>query len=554
MHHFYIVLVLLLGVVVSHWIAGTLRDRVALPLVQIALGAALGRVGPFSVTLDPALFFLLFLPPLLFLDGWRVPTEDLLDNAGTVLSLAFGLVFFTVLGIGYPLHVLVPAMPLPVCFALAAVVSPTDVVAAGAMVANVPVPRRMLRILQGEALFNDASGLVCLRLAVAATVTGTFHFWDALAELAWTAIGGVLIGAALTWAVSGAKTWVSSQLGEVTSTQIIISLLVPYGAYLIADGAGCSAVLAAVSAGMVMSRLEVRGITLPMTRLRRTTVWETLQFTLNGIIFLLLGEQLPNVLANINASVAEDGHRSLAWLAGCITLITVALALLRFVWVTAIIRLRRPGGDAIGGDAIGPRPNWRLVAAMSVAGVRGAVTLAGAMSIPLTGYDGTAFPARDLVIVLAAGVIVTSLVLANLALPRLLRGVTSPLEPDGSKAALEARIQATQAALAAVATAGAERANPQTGFIAAAARVTGDYQRRLEHLSGHAEAAPKDDRGEMEQARQDERALRLLALRAERAAVIGMARKRHISNDLARTLMRETDLAETYYLSPPETA
>ncbi|MDQ0348812.1 CPA1 family monovalent cation:H+ antiporter [Ancylobacter vacuolatus] len=549
MHHFYIVLVLLLGVVVSHWIAGTLRDRVALPLVQIALGAAIGLIGPFSVTLDPELFFVLFLPPLLFLDGWRVPTEDLSDNAGTVLSLAFGLVFFTVLGIGYPLHILVPEMPLPVCFALAAVVSPTDVVAAGAMVANVPVPRRMLRILQGEALFNDASGLVCLRLAVAATMTGAFHFWDALAELAWTAIGGVLIGAALTWAVSGAKTWVSSQLGEVTSTQIIISLLVPYGAYLIADGAGCSAVLAAVSAGMMMSRLEVRGITLPMTRLRRTTVWETLQFTLNGIIFLLLGEQLPNVLSHINASVAEDGHRSLAWLGGCIAVITVALALLRFVWVTAIIRLRRPGGGALR-----PRTNWRLVAAMSVAGVRGAVTLAGAMSLPLKGYDGAAFPARDVVIVMAAGVIVTSLVLANLALPRLLRGVTSPVEPDGTKAALEARIQATQAALAAVATAGAQRANPQTEFIAAAALVTGDYQRRLEHLSGHAEAAPKDDRGGMEHARQDERTLRLLALRAERAAVIGMARKRHISNDLARTLMRETDLAETYYLSPPETA
>ncbi|WP_378287397.1 Na+/H+ antiporter [Ancylobacter vacuolatus] len=542
-------LVLLLGVVVSHWIAGTLRDRVALPLVQIALGAAIGLIGPFSVTLDPELFFVLFLPPLLFLDGWRVPTEDLSDNAGTVLSLAFGLVFFTVLGIGYPLHILVPEMPLPVCFALAAVVSPTDVVAAGAMVANVPVPRRMLRILQGEALFNDASGLVCLRLAVAATMTGAFHFWDALAELAWTAIGGVLIGAALTWAVSGAKTWVSSQLGEVTSTQIIISLLVPYGAYLIADGAGCSAVLAAVSAGMMMSRLEVRGITLPMTRLRRTTVWETLQFTLNGIIFLLLGEQLPNVLSHINASVAEDGHRSLAWLGGCIAVITVALALLRFVWVTAIIRLRRPGGGALR-----PRTNWRLVAAMSVAGVRGAVTLAGAMSLPLKGYDGAAFPARDVVIVMAAGVIVTSLVLANLALPRLLRGVTSPVEPDGTKAALEARIQATQAALAAVATAGAQRANPQTEFIAAAALVTGDYQRRLEHLSGHAEAAPKDDRGGMEHARQDERTLRLLALRAERAAVIGMARKRHISNDLARTLMRETDLAETYYLSPPETA
>lgn len=548
MRHFYIVLVLLLGVVVSHWIAGTLRGRVALPLVQIGLGGAIGQIGPFGVTLDPELFFVLFLPPLLFLDGWRVPTEDLSENAGTVLSLAFGLVFFTVLGIGYLLHVLVPAMPLSVCFALAAVVSPTDVVAAGAMVANVSVPRRMLRILQGEALFNDASGLVCLRLAVAATVTGTFQFWDALAELAWTAIGGVLIGAVLTWMVSGAKSWVTSRLGEVTSSQIIISLLVPYGAYLVADRAGCSAVLAAVSAGMVMSRLEVRGITLPITRIRRTTVWETLQFTLNGIIFLLLGEQLPNVLSNISASVAEDGHQSFGWLALYIAAITVALALLRFVWVAAIIWLRRPGGEHIPA-----RPNWRLVTAMSVAGVRGAVTLAGAMSIPLTINGDTAFPARDFVIFMAAGVIVASLVLANLTLPHLLRGVTLPAELGDTERALEARIQAAQAALAAVATAGTQRES-KAGFVAAAALVTGDYQRRLEQLSHDKEAAPQDDRVGAEKARQEECALRLLALRAERTAVVGMARKRHISNDLARMLLRETDLAEAYYLSPPESA
>ncbi|MBS9476952.1 Na+/H+ antiporter [Ancylobacter radicis] len=548
MRYFDIILVLLLGVVVSHGIARLLQGRVALPLVQIALGALIGLTGTFAVDLEPELFFVLFLPPLLFLDGWRVPTEELSHNAGIVLSLAFGLVFFTVLGLGWLVHVLVPAVPLPVCFALAAVLSPTDVVAAGAMVANVPVPRRMLRILEGEALFNDASGLVCLRLAVAATLMGSFHFWDALAELAWSALGGVFIGAALTWLVSSAKSWVVSRLGEVTSSQIIISLLIPYGAYLVADRAGCSAVLAAVAAGMVMSRLEVRGLVLPITRIRRTTVWETVQFTLNGIIFLLLGEQLPSVLANINASMAEDGHRGFGWLGLYIAAITLALAVLRFVWVTAIVWIRHPGGGPIPS-----RPDWRLVTAMSVAGVRGAVTLAGAMSIPLTIADGSAFPARDLVIFIAAGVIVASLVLANLTLPGLLRGVALTAEPDETQRALEARIEVAQAALAAVATAETGHPAPESGFVAAAALVTGDYQRRLTQLSSDKDATQPEDRADIAKTVQEERGLRLLALRAERAAVIGMVRQRRISTDLARILLRETDLAETYYVSPAGT-
>lgn len=546
MRHFYIILVLLLGVVISHWINATMRGRLALPLIQIGLGAVIGLTGQFSMNLEPALFFALFLPPLLFLDGWRVPTNDLFGNARTVLSLAFGLVFFTVVGVGYLLHALVPAMPLSVCLALAAVLSPTDVVAAGAVVANVAVPRRMLRILQGEALFNDASGLVCLRLAIAATLTGSFHVGDALAELAWTAIGGVLIGSLLTWTISGAKSWVTSRLGEVTSSQIIISLLIPYGAYMIADRAGCSAVLAAVSAGMMMSRLEVRGLTLPVTRVQRNSVWETLQFTLNGVIFLLLGEQLPNVLANIQASINEDGHHHLWWLVLYIAAVTAALAILRFVWVMAIIWLRHPGGDGIQ-----MRPGWRLVTAMSVAGVRGAVTLAAAMSIPLTINDGSAFPARDLIIFIAAGVIVASLVLANLALPRLLRGVRLPEEPGEGDHALEARILAAQAALAAVEAAKAEHDDLDSAFVAAAALVTADYQRRLNQFSNATAAMRQHQRTLNEQTWSAEYLLRLLALRAERTTVVSMARQQRISDDLAHRLLRETDLAETYYLSRP---
>ncbi|MCX5496082.1 Na+/H+ antiporter [Kaistia dalseonensis] len=539
------ILVLLLGVVVTHWCAQALRGRLALPIIQIAIGALIGLKTGLSLQLEPELFFVLFLPPLLFLDGWRIPTEDLKKSAATVLSLAFGLVFFTVLGVGLLLHLLIPPMPLSVCFALAAVLSPTDVVAAGAMMANIKVPQRMLRILEGEALFNDASGLVCLKLATSATLTGAFSLWDSVGTLAWTAICGVAIGAASTVLVSRTKSWMASRLGEETPSQILISLLTPYGAYLIADQLGCSAVLAAVTAGIVMSKLEIGGIVLPVTRVSRRSVWETLQFTLNGVIFLLLGEQLPGILTHLSASMTEDGHRGVGWLGFYIASVTLALAALRFVWVwvTGAIWLARqsqPGKRRLD-------PNWRFVAAMSTAGVRGAITLAGALSLPLVLPDGSPFPARDLVISIAAGVIIASLVFANLTLPVLLRGLRLPAAaPDGREESA-ARIQSAQAALAALAKARGQNTKQPEGFLAAAAGIAEQYQRRITQLRPETTVDADGATIDIREALQHEQSLRLLAIKAERAAIIGMARQSQISDSLAKRMLRETDLAETSY-------
>src|ERR1700704_2946119 len=165
-----------------------------LPLVQIALGAFIASVANLGVKLKPDIFFLLFLPPLLFLDGWRIPKEGLFRDKGTILELALGLVVFTVVGVGYFINWMIPAMPLAVAFALAAVVSPTDPTAVSAIAARVPIPKRMMRILEGEALLNDASGLVCLRFAVTAMFTGSFSPAQAAATFLWLAIGGIAIG------------------------------------------------------------------------------------------------------------------------------------------------------------------------------------------------------------------------------------------------------------------------------------------------------------------------------------------------------------------------
>lgn len=227
-----LVLTLLFAVVVSGILARLLPLPIPRPLVQIALGAAVGLVADWRVTLDPEIFFLLFLPPLLFLDGWRIPREDLFKDRSTILELALGLVVFTVLGMGFFINWMIPAMPLAVAFALAAVVSPTDPIAVSAIAQRTPVPKRMMHILEGESLLNDASGLVCLRFAVAAALTGAFSLGEAAINFLWVAIGGIAVGIALTWLVGWAKSIVTRYVGEESGSQILISLLIPFGAYL----------------------------------------------------------------------------------------------------------------------------------------------------------------------------------------------------------------------------------------------------------------------------------------------------------------------------------
>lgn len=190
------ILFLLLAVVVSAPLARLVR--LPLPLVQIALGAVIALSAIPTVDLKPSIFFLLFLPPLLFLDGWRIPKDDLFRDGAVILELALGLVVFTVVGVGLLIHWLIPAMPLAVAFALAAVLSPTDPIAVSAIASRTPIPKRLMHILEGESLLNDASGLVCMRFAVAAAVTGAFSLQEAVGSFLWVAFGGLAIGAGVT--------------------------------------------------------------------------------------------------------------------------------------------------------------------------------------------------------------------------------------------------------------------------------------------------------------------------------------------------------------------
>ena len=535
------VLLLLVAVVIG----GTLArwTHLPLPLVQIALGALIDLSVVPTVILDPEIFFLLFLPPLLFLDGWRIPRDELLRDGATVLELALGLVILTVVSLGFLIHWLIPSMPLPVAFALAAIVSPTDPIAVSAIAARSPIPRRMRHILEGEALLNDASGLVCMRFAVAAMLSGTFSIGSAFFTFLWVAAGGLAIGFCVTWLVSRAIQWIARRLGEDTSAQILVSLLIPFGAYIAAERLACSGILAAVAAGLTMSFTERSGRVLAVTRVRRAAVWDMVQVAANGAVFVLLGEQMPGILEKSIETVRQSGHREAWWLAVYVLGIVAILAVLSFAWVWTSLRLtlyraRRRGDPA-------PRVSLRVVLAMSLAGVRGAITLAGVMTLPLTLLDGTAFPARDLAIFLAAGVILVSLILATIGLPPLLRNLELPPDPTSQGEVDRARLLAARRAILAIEAAQHEmgRGEPDPDlYTDASARIMAIYRQRIDSQDQGPEALALDRRIDT-----IERRLRLAGLRAERAEIFRLARRREINDAAARRIIREIDLLEARY-------
>jgi Na+/H+ antiporter len=534
------ILILLVAVIASGSLARL--TRVPLPLMQILLGIGLALSFVPTVRLDPDIFFLLLLPPLLFLDGWRIPKQDLLRDRTTVLELALGLVVCTVVGLGFAIHWMIPTMPLPVAFALAAVVSPTDPIAVSAIAARAPIPKRMMHILEGESLLNDASGLVCMRFAVAAMLTGSFSLQEAFVTFLWLALGGVAIGVCVTAAVTRAKGWITARVGEDTSSQILISLLIPFGAYLLAEHFHCSGILAAVAAGVTMSFSEQSGQALAVTRVRRAAVWDTVQFAANGVIFVLLGEQLPGILGGAVESTQAVGQG--VWrLAVYVGAISAALAVVRFAWVWTSLRWTLFRAARKG---TAPRKmNWRVVAAMSLAGVRGAITLAGVLTLPLTLTDGAAFPARDLAIFLAAGVIVVSLVVASLALPPLLKGLELPPEPSEQSQLDQARVAAAERAIQAIEKAQHDMAEGRADadmYADAAARVMELYRQRIDGRQQTPEADALS-----RQIDKIERKLRVAGLQAERDEIFRLVRVRTLNDEAARKVVREIDLLEARY-------
>ena len=545
MHLIETVLLLLLAVVVSGSIARI--TRIALPLVQIGLGAAIVLITGKTVDLEPDIFFLLFLPPLLFLDGWRIPKEDLFRDRAVILELALGLVLFTVVGLGFLIWWMIPEMPLPVAFALAAILSPTDPIAVQAIAARAPIPKRLMHILEGESLLNDATGLTCMRIAVAAATTGAFSIGHAVGTFAWLALVGVAVGVLVTMAISYAKSFVSRRWGEDVGAQILVSLLIPFAAYLVAEELHASGILAAVAAGVTMSFTERGGIagqSMAMTRIRRSVVWDTVQFVANGIIFVILGEQMPSIMSRAAEVVAGTSRPEVWWLAVYVFGIVATLAALRFVWVWTSLKLtlfrRRHRGPPA-------RVGLRLTMVMSLAGVRGAITLAGILTLPFALGDGSPMPSRNLAIFLAAGVIVVSLVLATFALPRLLKNVELPPEPSHEQEEDRGRVAAASAALRAIEDASHAMAegkpNPDL-YSDIAGRIMETYRQRIETHT----RTDEEDAALTRKMDDIERRLWLAGLAAEREELRRLLRARQLDEVTAKKLFRDVDLQELRYL------
>ena len=327
-----IVLVFIMAIVVTVFLSHLLPVKVPLPLIQIAAGAALAASG-FQVDFDPHIFLLLFIPPLLFLDGWRIPKDAFFRDMKPILSLAIGLVMVTILGIGLFIHWLIPAITVAAGFALAAILSPTDPVAVSAMTASSPLPSRMAHILEGESLLNDASGLVAFNFAIAAVLTGSFSPGDAVVKFFLMAFGGILSGLVVVWVTGKCNNFLVRRTREEPAIQILISLLIPFAAYLLAEAFHVSGILAAVAAGIAMHYEQLSGPRLPATRMKSSAVWSMLQTTLNGMIFLMLGEQLPRMFRTLPAVASQAGVSSPWYLLLYAVAITLALGLMRFAWV-----------------------------------------------------------------------------------------------------------------------------------------------------------------------------------------------------------------------------
>lgn len=542
-----VVLALLFAVLLGDWI--TRFVPVPPPLVQIPLGIALAVAPLPSIELDPHIFFLVFLPPLLFLDGWRIPKRDLKRDGATVLALALGLVVFTVVGIGFFINRLIPTMPLAVAFALAAVLSPTDPIAVGAVAKRTPIPGRLMHILEGESLLNDASGLVCLRFAVAAALTGHFSPGEAALSFLWLALGGVAVGVAVTFAITYLEDRVLARGGRDPGGQTLFSILIPFAVYLIAEAIHVSGILAAAAAGIAMNYVLLLNQSQAEVRMRRTAVWDTIQLVANGAIFVLLGEQMPDIFRNALRIVAEGSRHNAWFLPFYVVAVAAALVLLRFAWVYVTLRLvllraRRRGEKPQG-------LTWHLVATTSVAGVRGAITLAGVLTLPHAMPDGRPFPTRDLAVFIATGVILLSIVAATVLLPGLLKRLRLPPEPPGEAEEDRARDIAGQAAMDAVEAlkdrllARATRKDAEVDdslFAEAADRAMERYSRRAA-ITGSGDAARERARELMRL----ERRLRLAALRAERDALFTLRRQARLEDALMHRLVREVDLLEQRY-------
>jgi CPA1 family monovalent cation:H+ antiporter len=508
---------LVLLIAVAGMLAVAPALRIPYPILLVLGGLAIGLVpGMPTVELRPELIFFGVLPPLLYGAAFFTSLRDLKATVRPISLLALGLVIATTVGVAVVAHAFVDGLTWPSAFVLGAIVSPTDPLAATTIARRLGVPRKLVTIVEGESLVNDGTGLVLYRVAVAAVVTGSFSELYTADLFVVTAAGGVAVGLAVGWLVRQVRLRLDNPPAEVT-----ISLLTGYFAFIPADLLGVSAVLAAVTAGIYLG-WHTPELTTSRVRQQGLAVWEIVQYLLNALLFVLVGLQLPVVVAAL-------GDIPNARLIGYGVLVSATVIVLRFAWVFAVI-------DAPKRIA-GRMPSWHGGVFLSWAGMRGAVSLAAALALPLETDAGTAFPDRDLILFLTFGVILVTLVGQGLTLPVVIRLLR--LEDDGieEREDAEARIHAAEAALARL----EELEDEDWVREDTAERVRGAYRFRANRFRARIDDG---DDGAIEARSLDFQRLRRELLDVERDAVSELRRAGVISNDVWLRVTRDLDLED----------
>jgi len=509
-----------------------LGRRLPWPLpITYVVGASLIALWPAfpRIALDPGFFFLCFVPPLLFADGWLMPLRDFMAAKRPILMLATGLVVLTTVLVGLTAHWLVPGLSLAMAFALGAVVSPTDAVAVGAITQKLKIPARLTAILNGESLMNDATGLVAFKFALAAAIAGTFSLKAASMDFLVLAAGGILLGLAIAYVVGRLRDLLKNIQRTDPFIEVTISLLTPFAAYLAADALQLSSILAVVAAGLYSGWRDPLKMDVP-TRQATWSVWAVVLFWLNGLAFVLLGLQFPTLLATVS------GQYSAAQLALFVAAVSAVAIIARLLWIFPGAYLPFLLSKRIRSTET--RPPLSNVVVAGWAGMRGTITLAAALSIPQLAADGSPFPGRDIVIFLAFGVTAVTLLLQGTTLEALIckLGVTA----DNTSVREEhlARLTAVEAGLKTLRQ--LETLSPSPEEVAALGEVIAEYEHRLAELNAEGET-----QASARLRRRSTRNYRLLALHAERAAVDDLWRRDLITDEIHRPLQSLLDHEES---------
>jgi CPA1 family monovalent cation:H+ antiporter len=501
------------------------RLSIPYPIVLVIGGLILGALpGIPNIVLDPQLVLVIFLPPLLYSGAVFSELEALRANLRPILLLSIGLVLATMVAVAAVAHEVI-GLSWPMSFVLGAILSPTDPTAATSIMRNLGVPRRLVNVLEGESLVNDATALVAYKVAVTAAVGGSLSMSHAALELVGAALGGIAIGLAVGYVIAAVRRRIDD-----TTTELTISLLTGYAAFIPADELGLSGVLAVVTAGVYIGWISPVLVT-PQARLEGTAMWRILIFLLNATLFMLIGLQLPVILDGVSG-------RSAGQLAGYAAVICATVIGMRFVWnFTApyVVRAldRRPQQRL-------RRSDWRVRVVSSWAGMRGAVSLAAALALPLTTDAGSPLPERDLVLFITFMLILVTILGQGLTLPALIRrlGVQEDvLEEEHEE--IRARLVAAQAALDTIDHVEAEGwARDDT-----LERLRALYrfrQRRFKVRAGKME----DEDGIEERSLAYQRLMHILYL-AQREAVVDLRNNGDISSDVMHRIEHELDLEET---------